>query len=251
MYFALMTERLDRFSTVAEGYARFRPHYPESLYQFIYSLVDVKHRAWDAGTGNGQVAMALSKEFDEVIATDISESQLAQAIPTANVVYRVSTAEDSHIESQSVNLITVAQAAHWFHIDSFTKEVQRVSSDQCLLSIWGYVLLKTEPHIDAIINHLYVDILDGFWDPQRELINRHYQDFHFPFTEIFCPEFEMQNVYGAEDVLGYFRTWSAVTKYLHKHGKDPVDIVEDELIAAFDGRKILCRTPVFMRAWRT
>jgi len=250
MYFVRMQQSLDRFSEVARGYARFRPHYPESVYQFIFSLVEHKQCAWDVGTGNGQVALALAKKFNHVIATDISASQLAQAPSSENIVFRQGSAEDSGIDSNSVDLITAAQAAHWFHPGSFAKEVRRVSTEDAILALWGYVLFESEPRINDIVDHLYFNILDGFWDPQRDLVNRRYQDFFFPFTEISCPDFGMENVYDAADVLGYLRTWSAVSKYLKLHGEDPVRLIEDELIAAFAGRKILCRTTVFMRAWR-
>ncbi|HLF62923.1 MAG TPA: methyltransferase domain-containing protein [Saprospiraceae bacterium] len=245
-----MQERLDRFSEVSEGYARFRPRYPETLYQFIFSQVQGRQRAWDVGTGNGQVAVELAQEFSEVIATDISASQLAHAFQAPNITYRICPAENSGIESTSINLITAAQAAHWFHMDFFAHEVPRVSVQGACLAIWGYTLLEITPRIDVLVRHLYSAILAGFWDPHRDLVNRHYQDFQLPFHEIRCPEFEMQHAYHAEEVLGYLRTWSAVSKYQGKYGKDPVSEIESELVAAFDGRRLRGRTPVFMRAWR-
>ena len=245
-----MSEKLDRFSEVAEGYAKFRPRYPDILYTFLMSLV-INHRcAWDVGTGNGQVAHALSKTFSEVIATDISASQLRHAIRARNINYRISQAESSGIEKNSIDLITAAQAAHWFDLTAFAEEVSRVSVVDGILSLWGYYLLQSEPVIDALIFQLYGDILDGFWDPNRNLINRRYQDIEFPFQEIPCPEFEIVNSYSSDDILGYLRTWSAVTKYRNARGQDPVVFIEEPLIRAFAGRRLRCHTPVFMRTWR-
>ncbi len=54
-------------------YATFRPTYPKELYDFIFSYVKDFYIAWDAGTGNGQVARAIyPADLKKVIATDIS-----------------------------------------------------------------------------------------------------------------------------------------------------------------------------------
>lgn len=248
-FICLMSGILDRFSSVAEGYARYRPHYPDSLYQFLLSLQPHRDRAWDVGTGNGQVATVLSSAFREVIATDISAQQLIHAHQLPNVIYRICAAEESGIDTASVDLIAVGQAVHWFDIGKFAIEVQRVSRPHAVLTIWCYTLLETEPGIDALIRYLYEDVLNGFWDPQRNLIDRRYADIDFPFQEIQCPEFEMVNEYDAQDILGYLRTWSAVSKYRQQLNTDPVQKIEADIIAICGGRKVRCRTPLFMRAW--
>lgn len=250
VYLSLMAGTIDRFSKVAEGYARYRPHYPDSLYQFLSSLQPRRDRAWDVGTGNGQVAQVLSTTFREVIATDISPQQLNQAPALPNVMYRACAAEDSGIESASVDLITVGQAVHWFDIGKFASEAQRVGKPQAVLSIWCYTVLEAEPQIDMLVRHLYEDILNGYWDPQRTHIDQHYENLDFPFVELPCPQFQIQNTYGVHDVLGYLRTWSAVTKFLNQNNVDPVKEIEPDLIGIFGDRKIQCRTPIFMRAWR-
>lgn len=245
-----MTGTIDRFSTIAEGYARYRPRYPADLYEFLYSLQPHRTCAWDAGTGNGQVASALATVFNNVIATDISPEQLDKAPVLPNVRYHVCPAEHSEIETASVDLITVGQAVHWFDIGRFASEAQRVSRSHGVLAIWCYTLLESEPQIDALIRHLYEDILDGYWDPQRAFIERAYRDFDFPFTEVACPPFHMQNIYDVHDILGYLRTWSAVTKFLSKNHRDPVKEIESDLLVYCGDQKIECRTPIFMRAWR-
>ena len=122
-----------------------------------------------------------------------------------------------------------------------------MSTEDAILALWGYVLFETEPGINAIVDHLYVNILDGFWDPQRDLINRRYQDFYLPFAEISCPEFEIENIYDAAEVLGYLRTWSAVSKYHKLHGEDPVELIEDELIAALPEEKFMQNSGLYAR----
>jgi hypothetical protein len=55
----------DNFSAQADIDAGFRPGYPSELYNFVLSLAKSRHAAWDCGTGNGQVAAALSEYFDK------------------------------------------------------------------------------------------------------------------------------------------------------------------------------------------
>ncbi len=113
----------DNFSNHAADYAKYRPVYPQALYDYLFSLVDSKNYAWDVATGNGQVATQLAQVFSKVLATDLSEKQLKQAVLLTNIEYRVQTAEEDFDETQQFNLITVAQAIHWFDFKAFYKQV--------------------------------------------------------------------------------------------------------------------------------
>ena len=63
---------LDRFSTQAAAYARYRISYPAALYAWLLPQVPGRRRAWDCATGNGQVAAVLARHFEHVAATDLS-----------------------------------------------------------------------------------------------------------------------------------------------------------------------------------
>jgi hypothetical protein len=206
--------------------------------------------AWDAGTGNGQVAMELAKHFEQVLATDISASQLAQAPAAANISYSVAPAEASGIDGKSIDLITVAQAVHWFDLPSFTEEVRRVSSDRALLAVWGYDILRVSENVDALIDYLHSDVLEGYWDPHRFLIDDRYSTITFPFPAQPSRTFEMYHNRGPAAHVGYLRSWSAVQIYKQQHGIDPVLEIEQRLYDAMDGETMVCRTPVFLKLWQ-
>src|SRR5437879_2833438 len=104
----------DNFSKRSHLYARFRPTYPRQLFEFLISLVPERQAAWDCGTGNGQVAAVLAGYFDKVYATDISENQIKHAVEKPNVVYKIEAAEQTSFPDELFDLITVAQAVHWF-----------------------------------------------------------------------------------------------------------------------------------------
>lgn len=218
----------DLFSKHASNYAQFRPVYPDELYQFIYSYLKHFDFVWDAGTGNGQAAHVLARRFRKVRATDISASQLKQATRAHNVIYSIAAEEIDQPES-SVDLITVAQAIHWFDIKKFFACVNRVGKPDAVIAVWGYGLLTINPEIDKYINHFYKNIVGPYWDPERKLIDDRYQTIPFPFTEVHSPLFSFSFQWPLSQLAGYLNTWSAVRKYIAKNKNNPVEPLIEQL----------------------
>lgn len=239
----------DYFSTQADVYAKYRPAYPKNLYDYLLQLTPGRHTAWDCATGNGQVAVVLAQHFKEVIATDASQAQINHAQPNPKVTYRVATAEHSGLASNSTDLITVAQALHWFNFDAFFAEVQRVGKPGSVLAVWGYELCEVIPPVDAVFMHYYNHILAGFWAKERVYVEKRYADIHFPFKEITAPDFYIELQYSLSDFAGYLFSWSATQKYLQQHGQNPLELMYAQLLEAW-GNAEQVRTvtfPVFMR----
>lgn len=239
----------DNFSAQASSYAQFRPVYPQILYDRLLDLVKEKSTAWDCGSGNGQVAGVLSAHFDEVIATDISASQIQHAIQKPNINYRLLPAENTDIKTSSVDLITVAQAIHWFNFDEFYKEVKRVSKPEGFLAVWGYNLPELNAQIGKVIQKLYNDILGNqYWDPERRFIEENYRTIPFPFKEIHFPGLQIETSWNLENLLGYLNSWSAVQHYIRKNNINPVGQLETEFKTAW-GTEKTCKVsfPIYTR----
>ncbi|MBA2503529.1 MAG: class I SAM-dependent methyltransferase [Pyrinomonadaceae bacterium] len=219
----------DYFSTRSSDYAKYRPRYPEALFERLASLCRERETAWDCATGNGQAAEGLSPYFDRVIATDASKSQIENAVKRENIIYKVATAEGSGIDSHTIDLVTVAQALHWFDLDSFYGEVKRVLKPAGVLAVWMYNLLEVSPEIDAIVNRYYTDTVGAYWPAERSLIEDHYRAVDFPFAEIETPPFAMEMRWSLAELLGYLRTWSATKRFAEAHGFDPVESLAGEL----------------------
>jgi SAM-dependent methyltransferase len=219
----------DKFSIQAKQYQKFRPHYPALLYSFLYSKVQNFDTAWDCGTGNGQVAIELSERFKTVYATDISENQLKEAILKDNITYSLSRAEESDFAENSIDLITAAQSVHWFDIDSFFKEVRRVAKPNAVIAIWGYNLLRISPEVDRIIDRLYNETLNEYWDAERKLVEDEYESIAFPFKELEVPKFEIVVNWDFEQLLGYLNSWSSVQNYIEANDVNPLDEFEIQL----------------------
>jgi len=241
----------DNFSTQSKQYAQFRPAYPKAFYDFILGELKTTDTAWDCATGNGQVAVELAKTFNHVYATDISENQLANAPQKENITYLVEQAEDSSFKDQSFDLITVAQAIHWFNFDAFFATVKRTLKPDGLFVAVGYDLMKIDEKLDPVIHYLYQDILGSYWDEERKHIERRYQSIPFPLKEIDCPSLEIQTTWNFEQLIGYLATWSALQHYIKARGNNPIDLVIDKLRKAWGGEENkTIHFPLIMKAGR-
>jgi ubiquinone/menaquinone biosynthesis C-methylase UbiE len=242
----------DNFSEGSAQYKAFRPVYPKELYDAILSRVPSPQRCWDCGTGNGQVAVALAPFFEEIQATDLSQSQLDQAPNLPNVHYRAEQAEKTTFPDHYFDLICVAQAAHWFHLEMFENVVRRVSKPGALLAIWGYSLPRTDSLIDALIDRYYKEVLGPFWDNERRHIDQKYELIRFSFQEeTVVSDFFINVQWSLEDLKGYLGTWSALRHCINTTGLNPLPDLLLELQAAWGPDTIRSFSfPLFLKLWR-
>src|SRR3954463_16650076 len=85
---------------------------------------------------------------------------------------------------KNFDLITVAQAIHWFDFEAFYKEVKRVIKPNGILTVIGYGLFSIDKDTDAVINRFYREVTGPYWDKERRFVDEHYQTIPFPFKEI-------------------------------------------------------------------
>jgi len=228
----------DHFSKQAAGYAKFRPRYPQQLFVFLGTIAPSRQLAWDCGTGSGQAAVGLASTFDRIIATDASEKQIANAQSYERVEYRVAPAENSGIGSETIDLIMVAQALHWFDRDRFYAEARRVLKADGILAASAYNLLHIEKPIDEVVNRYYYEVVGPFWPPERRLVEQ-FADLPFPFQEIDPPKFEMTADWNLDHLLGYLGTWSSTQRFIAAKGSDPLEQIADDLRNVWDDPKQL------------
>jgi len=219
----------DHFSGHSASYATYRPTYPDALFSFLADCCVQHNLAWDCATGNGQAARALTPFFDKVIATDASSAQIDATEGDPKVDYRIAPAESSGLDDASIDLITVAQALHWFDIPGFLNEAQRVLIPSGVLAVWSYERCLVDPDCDQLIHELYADVVGPYWPPERKLVEEGYQSIELPMPSISSPEFAMKADWSVEEMLGYLLTWSASQRYLKDLGSDPLARIEDGL----------------------
>jgi ubiquinone/menaquinone biosynthesis C-methylase UbiE len=200
----------DHFSAVANRYADFRPHYPAELFDYLATIADRDSLVWDCACGNGQATLDLASRFERVVGTDASKEQIASAKPHPRIEYRVATAEQSGLADQSVGLVTVAQALHWFDLEHFYAEARRVLRPGGVLAAWAYGVNEVEGEaVNELVQGFYDNTVGPYWPPERKLVKEGYRTIAFPFEEITPPTFRMETRWTLDELLGYFSTWSA------------------------------------------
>jgi SAM-dependent methyltransferase len=219
----------DNFSSQSDQYARYRPLYPPEFFEYLNSIVPNKNDAWDCGTGNGQVAIELAKTFHHVHATDISQSQIDNALRAENITYSVQSAESANFENGRFDLVVVAQAIHWFDFERFYSEVRRTAKEDALLCVVGYNRPKISEETDQLITSFYTNVIGRYWDKERRYIDEEYKTIPFPFGEIQSPQFSNKLQWTFEHLAGYLNTWSAVKHFIKQNNYNPVDQLQEEL----------------------
>jgi SAM-dependent methyltransferase len=213
----------DHFSGVSSAYAEFRPRYPESLFAWLVELPGRRNLAWDCATGSGQAAVGLASRFDRVIATDASAEQVGAATPHPRVDYRVAPAEASGLQSESVDLVTVAQALHWLDRRAFFAEARRVLRSDGVLAAWTYGNPRLDDaQADLVLQGFTSETVGPYWPPERALVDSEYRTIDFPFAEIEPPALEMKAQWPLPALLGYIGTWSATTSFRAAQAYDPL-----------------------------
>ncbi len=220
----------DYFSGCSDQYAAFRPHYPRALFEWLSSQVRAHDSVWDCACGNGQASLDLAEDFAVVHATDLSAQQIANAQPHPRVHYRVATSHASGLPDASVDLVTVAQALHWFDMDRFFYEARRVARDEALLAVWCYGICQLPTaSADNVLQDFYSNTVGPYWTLERRMVETGYETVIFPTPELVPPRIAMRVEWTLEQLLGYVSSWSATSRYIKEEGHDPIAILRAEL----------------------
>lgn len=217
----------------AEQYVKYRPVPPEALFSLIYSKLNHLELAWDCGCGNGQAAVELAKRFKRVVATDVSETQIQQAVKRENIDYHVAPAENTKIMNNSIDLITISQALHWFDHIAFEKEVKRVLKNRGVIAAWAYGYPQINGRVDELIVGLSRGPLDNYWEKGRDYLENQYRDIPFPFEYERYDEFFSEKKFNFSDVMGWLSSWSSYLKYLKDTGDDILKTIKPDMLAAW------------------
>lgn len=241
----------DIFSKQAYNYATYRPVYPGAMYQFIFKQLHHMKSVWDCGTGSGQVAGYLADHFETVYASDISPGQLKYAVKKENIKYINIPAEKTDYPSDFFDLITVAQAIHWFDFDRFYAEVNRVAKKKALIAVIGYGKIETGQGIDEVIENLYKEAFGKYFKICRQYVYDGYKTIPFPFEEIPSPRFAINNRWTLEKLEGFFNSWSSIQQFKDNEGYNPVDhtmmLIKEKMP---ESEPISISFPVFLRLGR-
>lgn len=213
----------DHFSKTSADYASYRPTYPMQLVDELAKISPATDLALDVGCGTGQLSVLLAERFNQVVATDASAAQIEKATPHKNVTYRTALAENSGVDDNSVDLITVAQAAHWLDLEKFYSEARRIAKSNAAIALITYGVLHVEGDaVDAIVQEFYWKTIGPYWPPERRHVEEGYRNLPYPFHETKLPNLAIEVSWCLQDLIGYVKTWSAVIAAQKALDTDPV-----------------------------
>jgi SAM-dependent methyltransferase len=247
-----MTGRGDHFSGVAAAYAASRPDYPPELAAHLAAAAPGRGLAWDAGCGSGQFTRALAARFAAVRATDLSAEQIAAAPALPGVTWAAAPADRSGLPDGSADLVTAAQAAHWFDLPGFYAEARRVARPGAVIALISYGVMEAEGPPGDALRRFHDVTLAPCWPPERRHVVAGYRDLPFPFEPLPAPGFAILRDWSLAELSGYVDTWSAL-RSLERAGDKATRAAFDAEIAALWGdpagrRRI--RWPIALRIGR-
>lgn len=240
----------DHFSGQAADYERYRPGYPDELFDFLASIAPARDRALDVATGSGQAAVGLARHFAHVRATEPSAEQLARARRHPRVEYLRETAESIAAPDGHFDLVTAAQAAHWFDAPRFNAEAERVLRPGGVIALWTYEKFRVDTAIDALVDDFYRNVVGPYWPRERRHVEEGYRSLVFPFDELSTPTFVLETRWDVATAIRYLGTWSAVQRYRAARACDPLVLIEPLLAAAWGTGARLLRWPIHLRVAR-
>ncbi|KAJ6740936.1 hypothetical protein OIU79_000954 [Salix purpurea] len=224
-------------------YSEARPRYPSEWFSMLAALTPQHSVAWDVGTGNGQAAISVAEVYEKVIATDISDEQLKQAIPHPQVQYVHTPLEMSDDElvsliggENSVDLITAATAVQWFDLDRFYPIVKRVlRKPGGIIAVWCYGSVEFSPEIDAILRR-FSDLGKPFQSQSFKIASQCYKTLPFPFERVGVgcegkpQELDMHKEMSFQGLLKFLSSLPVV----HIAKEQGVDLLPEELLKDFE-----------------
>lgn len=151
-----------RFSNRVENYIKYRPHYPSAIISFLTDecvLTELSIVA-DIGSGPGISCENFIDNGNIVYAVEPNEEMRKAAenifSGSKNFISIGGTAEDTTLESKSIDFIIAGQAFHWFNKEKCKAEFKRILKDK------GYVVLMWNDKISSN------DFMESYYDLIRK-----------------------------------------------------------------------------------
>jgi SAM-dependent methyltransferase len=118
----------ERFSATASNYRRYRPSYPGALFDWLERAAGLGPRARvaDVGCGTGISTRQLAGRGWDVVGVDPNPEMLEQARREGGARYARGEASDTGLPAASFDLVSAAQAYHWFDVPASLVEFRRI-----------------------------------------------------------------------------------------------------------------------------
>lgn len=210
-------DNTNKFTGKAVSYQKYRPEYPNECISFILkrSKVTKDSVIADIGAGTGKLTKLFLDKGFKVIAVEPNSDMINTLKDTLRnyenlVEVNLSSAENTKIASNSTDLITVAQAFHWFEPDLFKAECKRILKSNGYVAILAN-LLNLSFDMEIKIKEIHEKYTDYCFDKFK---NSSITDFFN--NSFFLKDFENNILLNEEEFVGLFNTMSYSLKETDK-----------------------------------
>jgi len=171
-------EILNRFSDRVDNYVKYRPHYPDAVFDFLESekIICKDFTIADIGSGTGISAGPLLKRNYTVYGIEPNKEMREAAekflASCKNFKSIEATAENTTLKNASIDTIIAGQAFHWFDRSQAKTEFKRILKPN------GYVVLMWNDRQTNTTDFLkvYEDFLQMFGTDYKEVNHKNTQD---------------------------------------------------------------------------
>ncbi len=234
------------FTDKSKFYSQYRPNYPAKLLWHLQTAHGLNKDSVvaDVGAGTGIFTDMVASVAQKVYAVDPNEDMLSRAkeklVDYDNIIYLSGSAEQTHIPDNSVDLITVAQAFHWFDTVKFKEECRRILKPDGKVAIIANIRDTAEPFYSAHVKMLQENCptFTGFSGGKGGVFNQQAAEFFIKYFTMWQCENHIS--YDMDSFVGYQLSTSYAPKPADKN-YDGFIAAAGKLFAEYstDGRLII------------
>ena len=208
---AINYDSINAFSGKEVNYSLYRPGYHPSLIDYVKNIIPKNAIVADIGCGTGILTKQLLDNNIKTIGIEPNVDMLNKAkkyLSGYKCKFINAYAENTLLDNNSIDLIVIATALHWFNLDDFIKESKRI--------------LKSNGKVAVIYNNMDKgnSVVDEYLDIHRTLCPKYrggFDKLELTYNNMFSNNYEMHDYkfnqeFSYDEFIGYVKSLSYALK---------------------------------------
>jgi len=210
-----MKNNVASFTGRVEDFAKFRPGYPEQIISLLESKIDFSQAkdVADVGCGTGRLSRLFLNNGNLVFGVEpndemrlMSEKLLSKFI---NFISVEGSAEKTMMATNSVDVVTVGQAFHWFDLKKTKKEFKRIlRKDGHVVIAWNE--RKNNSQVMKAVNRILQSLNQEHEEAEKNLVDKSLLDTFFAVDKVGSGTFPNYQMLDLAGLKGRIRSISYV-----------------------------------------